>query len=234
MKKLTFYVGIFAIFVMLHGATLAGDCLDVSENHWAYSAIKKASPVMQLCTVTNGYKFNGEKLVNRYDMARFVTSILDRWGLKPQYSIPSDLLHDVPQSHPDYKAIQTVMGAEILTAYNNRFHGEKYLNRYQLAVVLSRLLNKKGIRASTTPEKQEFQDLPENHWAYTSVQHSVRAGILQGYNNKFHGNKVINQYQLAVIIARLGDLVPETFTTADTLMEEKIDQKPALDTPATQ
>jgi uncharacterized caspase-like protein len=124
------------------------------------------------------------------------------------------------------------MGAEILTAYNNRFHGEKHLNRYQIAVVLSRLLNKKGIRASTTPEKQEFQDLPENHWAYTSVQHAVRTGILQGYNNKFHGNKLINQYQMAVIIARLGDLVPETFTTAHTLMEEKIDQRPVLNTPA--
>src|ERR1700730_17226730 len=36
-----------------------------------------------------------------------------------------------------------------------------------------------------------FADVPRGHWAYDAVQKAAEAGILQGWNNRFHGNKVV-------------------------------------------
>ncbi|MBI4860846.1 MAG: S-layer homology domain-containing protein [Candidatus Riflebacteria bacterium] len=50
-----------------------------------------------------------------------------------------------------------------------------------------------------------FADVPPGHWAYEAISKAVGAGILQGWENKFHGNKVVNRYQMAVIVARMVD-----------------------------
>src|SRR5579862_9428968 len=52
-----------------------------------------------------------------------------------------------------------------------------------------------------------FADVPRGHWAYDAVQKAAEAGILQGWNNRFHGNKVVNRYQMAVVVARMLDRV---------------------------
>lgn len=52
-----------------------------------------------------------------------------------------------------------------------------------------------------------FSDVPKGHWAYEAVQKSAEAGILQGWNGRFHGNKIVNRYQMAVVVARMLDRV---------------------------
>jgi len=52
-----------------------------------------------------------------------------------------------------------------------------------------------------------FADVPPGHWAYDAVQKASEAGILQGWENKFHGGKIVNRFQMAVIIARMLDRV---------------------------
>ena len=52
-----------------------------------------------------------------------------------------------------------------------------------------------------------FSDVPRGHWAYDAVQRAAEAGILQGWSGEFHGNKVVNRYQMAVVVARMLDRV---------------------------
>ena len=52
-----------------------------------------------------------------------------------------------------------------------------------------------------------FSDVPRTHWAYKAIQTAVDAGVLEGYDGKFHGEKLINRYQMAVIIKRILDNV---------------------------
>jgi hypothetical protein len=52
-----------------------------------------------------------------------------------------------------------------------------------------------------------FADVPKTHWAYDAIQKAVDAGILQGYDGKFHGQRLLNRYQMAVIVAKLLDAV---------------------------
>lgn len=52
-----------------------------------------------------------------------------------------------------------------------------------------------------------FKDVPPNHWAYDAINKAVEAGILQGYNNLFHGKKTLNRFQMAVVVARMLDKI---------------------------
>jgi hypothetical protein len=54
-----------------------------------------------------------------------------------------------------------------------------------------------------------FKDVPPNHWAYDAINKAVQAGILQGYNNMFHGAKTLNRFQMAVVVARMLDKMPK-------------------------
>ena len=67
----------------------------------------------------------------------------------------------------------------------------------------------------------KFADVPSQHWAYEAIGSSVEAGILQGYDGKFHGNKTLNRYEIACIVARLLDKMEETTVHADTKEEEE-------------
>jgi len=73
---------------------------------------------------------------------------------------------------------------------------------------------RKGSKAAHTAHKAAeagangpFSDVPKGHWAYEAVQKAAEAGILQGWNGRFHGNKVVNRYQMAVVVARMLDRV---------------------------
>ena len=56
---------------------------------------------------------------------------------------------------------------------------------------------------ATTAFAGKFTDVPRTHWAYDAIQSAVDAGILQGYDGKFHGKRLLNRYQMAVITAKL-------------------------------
>ncbi len=48
-----------------------------------------------------------------------------------------------------------------------------------------------------------FKDVPKGHWAYKAVEQAVEAGILQGYDGKFHGGKTLTRYQMAIVVSRM-------------------------------
>lgn len=54
---------------------------------------------------------------------------------------------------------------------------------------------------------EAFSDVPKTHWGFPAIQQAVDAGILQGYDGKFHGQRLLNRYQMAVIVAKLLDAV---------------------------
>ena len=50
-----------------------------------------------------------------------------------------------------------------------------------------------------------FSDVPRSHWAYEAIQKTVDAGVLQGFDGKFEGARLLNRYQMAVVVAKLLD-----------------------------
>ena len=50
-----------------------------------------------------------------------------------------------------------------------------------------------------------FPDVPQNHWAYQSIQRAVDLGILKGYGGKFWGKRTVTRYEMAAAVRNLLD-----------------------------
>lgn len=67
-----------------------------------------------------------------------------------------------------------------------------------------------------------FPDVPPRHWAQTSVEEVTKLGLLVGFpDGNFHGDETLTRYQLAMILARVLDLVDAKLLQA--LPEEELD-----------
>jgi len=77
----------------------------------------------------------------------------------------------------------------------NKFFGGYEMKKLVLMMVV--------FAFATTAFAGNFTDVPRTHWAYDAIQSAVDAGILQGYDGKFHGKRLLNRYQMAVITAKL-------------------------------
>ncbi|MBP2649285.1 MAG: S-layer y domain protein [Firmicutes bacterium] len=47
-----------------------------------------------------------------------------------------------------------------------------------------------------------FVDVPAKHWSYDAVNKLAVAGIIEGVDGKFNGDKTITRYEMAVIVAK--------------------------------
>lgn len=97
-----------------------------------------------------------------------------------------------------------------------------------LKVPMALLLLLSGIAGARPAAEGIYTDVPRGHWAYESVKKAAESGILQGYDGKFHGNKTINRYQMALIVARLLDRVGKGGDAVRNLSENDLQNLEAL------
>ena len=146
--------------------------------------------------------FSGKKLVNRYQVALVISRFLlkkrlARWTRKHSFT-------DVDSKYDEAVAISTT--ARVLEGYDGKFAGRKLINRYQMALILHKLLTMMGYRyrggVSTA-----FSDVSRTHWANVAIGHIVELGLMKGYDGKYHGDRLLNRFQLAMIMKALTDKV---------------------------
>lgn len=66
---------------------------------------------------------------------------------------------------------------------------------------------------ATQPAPQEYADLHPDHWAADAITRLTALGVLTGYpNGTFGGSRVATRYELAVVTARLLDLLSSSIT----------------------
>ncbi|MEW5867529.1 MAG: S-layer homology domain-containing protein [Bacillota bacterium] len=71
-----------------------------------------------------------------------------------------------------------------------------------LLTVLCALLMAWSASGATNP----FADVPKGHWSYAALAEFAGLGLIEGYSeDAFRGERVITRYEMAWIIARLGD-----------------------------
>ncbi len=48
-----------------------------------------------------------------------------------------------------------------------------------------------------------FSDVPQGHWAYSSIKRLAAAGIIDGYpDGSYGGNRLLTRYEMAQIVAK--------------------------------
>jgi hypothetical protein len=195
--KIQRFFGLTIIILLASVVYAYGPCQDVPDDHPLSLNIERAARIMQKCE-----NFNGEKLINRFDMAIIITGILREANVS--IPIPSNryLFDDLSMLHPAYGAVQVAVATEVLRGFENEFLGDKLINRYQMSVILAKLC---GLLEIPPPAHSEtdFTDVGKTHWAYKSINLVVAHGLIKGFDNKFHGDKLINRYQVAELINKI-------------------------------
>lgn len=75
---------------------------------------------------------------------------------------------------------------------------------------------------------EEFKDVPKDNWAAEAVQKMADSGVLKGYpDDKFHGDKPVTRYELAVALERMIAYIQESQKPLVT-KEEKLTLTPPL------
>lgn len=71
-----------------------------------------------------------------------------------------------------------------------------------LAIILTILLTM-ALTCSAYAATGSFSDVPANHWAYSAVNKLVKAGMVDGYNGMFQGDRAITRYEMAIVVSKL-------------------------------
>ena len=111
---------------------------------------------------------------------------------------------DVPESHKNYEAIETLEVLDLVAGYDNKNFGpEDVLSRAQLCTMMVRAIYGDDIHYSAN---NVFTDVPVTHWAREFVDTAYRAGLMKGYGNGFFGpdDKLTYTQTARVILTALG------------------------------
>lgn len=111
---------------------------------------------------------------------------------------------DVPESHKNYEAIETLEVLDLVAGYDNKNFGpEDVLSRAQLCAMMVRAIYGDDIHYSAD---NVFTDVPVTHWAREFVDTAYRAGLMKGYGNGFFGpdDKLTYTQTARVILTALG------------------------------
>ncbi len=77
---------------------------------------------------------------------------------------------------------------------------------------------------------KSFDDVPRTHWAYDAVEYLASKGLVEGYpDGTYQGNKEMNRYELAILVARayakLEEMTDEDVTIdVEAIMNDLMDE----------
>lgn len=200
--RLTFLRALLGIMlVMFFTSVVAGkDATDVDPSHPAYEAIHRLLEVGLMRTEDG--KFHGDRLVNRYQLAWSLGKLLG-----PRDAATRPAFSDVSVDHWAADGIAVALGAGVLQGYDGRFHGDKIINRYQMAVLTTNTLRALGFSTGETDAALSFPDVAKTHWAYKAVREATGRGVMQTMKDgKFDGDGLVDRYQWAGILTALVNL----------------------------
>jgi hypothetical protein len=183
---------------------------DVPPDLWAAKAVDMVLSKGWLQGFPGG-GFAGETPLNRYQLATTMARVLDSTKL----SVPTvtTMFGDIVPNHWAAPHVQKTVAAKLMQGFPDQtFRGEQVLTRYQLAVVLAKLLD----QLKVPPRSLAPTDLPAEHWAAAAVKAVTGLEVLPlGMDGRFRGDEAVNRYQLAVGLAGLERLMASRPATAE-------------------
>jgi len=85
-----------------------------------------------------------------------------------------------------------------------------------------------SVSAATAQSSGVYRDVPRGHWAYEAIRRASEAGVLQGIDGNFHGDKTITRYQMALITSKILEHVSGGGDSAQNLTEQDLQNLEAL------
>ena len=103
--------------------------------------------------------------------------------------------NDVPTTHWAYPTIESTASIMQRCRSDNgfQFDGKQLVSRYDMARYTQRLFKENGFDIVSTG-LDTIEDVPSDHPDYTAVSAVVNSGLMELYDGKFYGNRLINRF----------------------------------------
>jgi len=178
---------------------------DLSVDHWALAAVESC----HYAGLAGGYSdgtYRPTVPVTRAQMAVFLARALagGEAGVPPGPGVPS--FCDVPKSHWACKYVEYLRSHGIATGYGSDFRPDLTVDRAQMAVFVVRAVAGGDAAVPPGPATPSFSDVPMGSWAFRHIEYAKTAGIVSGYWDGYHPERVVARDQMAVFLARAFDL----------------------------
>jgi len=201
------YLALFLVLSISLGAIAEGlPYNDIDYKHWAALEAK----VMYDKSIMRGVtydRFGGDLPLTRFQFAE----VLDRMlGSKVIPNTTVLIISDVLPDSREYKFINRVVQADLMTMESGLFEGLRPVNRYEFAQSMDRLLTYLTASPPMPREKKiEFKDVDREH--EEMVQKLTNTWQLtNGYaDGKFRGTSKITRYEALIMVAKAAGLLYE-------------------------
>ena len=193
--------------------TTGGIFSDVPISSWACDEIEACAQQ----GVVSGYPdgtYQPSSHVTRDQMAVYISRALAGGdGNVPDPGCSSPPFTDVDCNQWARKYIQFCVAEEIVKGYaDGSYQPSAEVTRDQMAVYVARSIVEPTCRAElgcyTPPSTPTFPDVPSDFWSYKHVEYCVENGVVNGYDDGYHPERVVTRDQMAVYVARAFGLTP--------------------------
>ncbi|KOO46387.1 S-layer homology domain-containing protein [Priestia koreensis] len=192
MKKVIMILVLMCMVILLPLQSFGASKLkDVPNNYWAIKEINYVISKGVMTNFSDGTFKPNDKLTNAQASIMLTKAL--RLDTK---KAPNLTFKDVPKSHPAYKYICTVVGANLISK-NATFNPDKYISRQTLAKAISVGFKLKSKNTMT------FKDVPVSYWSYPYVNNVYTNQIIVDLKSgNFRIDENVTRAQFAVYIAR--------------------------------
>jgi len=164
---------------------------DVTKQHWAYEYIGSLASSGIIDGFADGC-FYPEHSVTRAQICKIIT-------LSFELEKVSELsFEDVNENDWHYTFVSTAKKAGIVNGYGNSFKPDENITRQDIAVMLYRILENKGIIVEETKEFADMTDVAD--YASEAVSKMAGANIINGNNGKFEPQRNATRAEAAKIV----------------------------------
>lgn len=175
----------------------ASNFKDVSENYWAYPAIKELTDEQIILGYTDG-TFKPHAAVTRAQSAMFIVRALDI--PTTEYANPG--FSDVSTKTSGYAEIAALVDMGVLSKAK-KFNPSEPATRGQMAKMLALAFELKG----TSNKTNNFKDVSVNNSFYPFINALVANGVTEGTAiDRFGTYDNVTRVQMAVFIKKILDL----------------------------
>ena len=203
-KLFLLIVAVFAVNANFFGSAVAKANIysDLPMDNAAYEAVLELTDDGILSPFDDG-TFRGQNVATRYDAAVIFANLCDRANL-PETELAQSFA-DVKPNGEYSDSVMVVTKCGIISGYGDKtFRGEKFITRFDLAMMLAKYMKAANIAADGEAVAMSFVDVPQDHWAYAGVVSVVRNDLMTSRDGGFFdGYKPITRYEVAMIVAKM-------------------------------
>ncbi len=190
---------------------------DVPVDYWAYEAVR----FMNARKAISGYGDGSFRPEGQVTRAEFLTMLLGIYGIEKPESYPEGLTFvDVEEGQWYYDTIMTAASIGILSGDGGYAYPDKLITRQEMAALICRILEYKGIELNTSSELSRFNDDNQiDGWAFPSVKKLQAAGVANGSDG----------YYMPKASAKRAEAAQMLYKAANVNLKEEIVEEVAAD-----